>query len=67
MKQWDKAIADYNKALDSRDDLTLSLYDRGLAKRAKGDRAGAAADMAAAMREEPDIANIMKRLGAPDV
>jgi tetratricopeptide (TPR) repeat protein len=67
MKQWDKAIADYNKALDSRDDLTLSLYGRGLAKRAKGDRAGAAADMAAAIRDEPDIANIMKRLGAPDV
>jgi tetratricopeptide (TPR) repeat protein len=63
MKQWDKAIADYNKALDNRADLTLSLYGRGLAKRAKGDIAGGNADIAAATKNEPDIANIMKRLG----
>jgi tetratricopeptide (TPR) repeat protein len=63
MKQWDKAIADYNKALDLRDDLTLSLYGRGVAKRAKGDIAGGNADIAAAKRDEPDIANIMRRLG----
>ncbi len=63
MKQWDKAIADYNKALDLRDDLTLSLYGRGVAKRAKGDVAGGNADIAAAQRGEPDIANIMRRLG----
>jgi len=63
MKQWDKAIADYDKALDRRSDLTLSLYGRGLAKRAKGDSAGGNADIAAATRDEPDIANIMKRLG----
>jgi tetratricopeptide (TPR) repeat protein len=63
MKQWDKAIADYNKSLDSRDDLTLSLYGRGVAKRAKGDIAGGNADIAAAQRGEPDIANIMRRLG----
>lgn len=63
MKQWDKAIADYNKALDRRDDLTLSLYGRGVARRAKGDIAGGNADIAAAQRGEPDIANIMRRLG----
>jgi tetratricopeptide (TPR) repeat protein len=63
MKQWDKAIADYDRALRSKDDLTLSLYGRGLAKKAKGDAAGAAADMAAAQKDEPDIAGIMKRLG----
>jgi tetratricopeptide (TPR) repeat protein len=63
MKQWDKAIADYNKALDLRNDLTLALYGRGVAKRAKGDIAGGNADIAAAQRDEPDIANIMRRLG----
>lgn len=63
MKQWDKAIAAYDKALRSNDDLTLSLYGRGLAKKAKGDSAGAAADMSAAEQDEPDIAGIMKRLG----
>ncbi len=63
MKQWDKAIADYNKAIDDRPDLTLSLYGRGVAKRAKGDIAGGNADIAAATKDEPDIANIMKRLG----
>ncbi len=67
MKQWDKAIADYNKALDDRDDLTLSLYGRGIAKRAKGDIAGGNADIAAATRAEPDIANIMKRMGVPAI
>jgi tetratricopeptide (TPR) repeat protein len=63
MKAWAKAIADYNKALESRPDLTLSLYGRGVAKRALGDQAGGNADIAAATRDEPDIANIMHRLG----
>jgi tetratricopeptide (TPR) repeat protein len=67
MKQWDKAIADYNQSLYYRSDLTLSVYGRGLAKRAKGDVAGGNADIAAATRDEPDIANIMTRLGAPAV
>jgi tetratricopeptide (TPR) repeat protein len=65
MKAWDKAIADYNKALDSRSDLTTSLYGRGVARRARGDIAGGNADIAAATRDEPDIANIMQRLHAP--
>jgi hypothetical protein len=63
MKQWDKAIAEYDKALYGRPDLTISLYGRGVAKRAKGDVAGGNADIAAATRDEPDIANIMQRLG----
>ena len=63
MKQWDKAIADYNKAIDDRPDLALSLYGRGVARRAKGDVAGGNADIEAAKRDEPDIANIMRRLG----
>jgi tetratricopeptide (TPR) repeat protein len=59
------AIADYNQALYGRPDLTISLYGRGLARRATGDIAGGNADIAAATHDEPDIANIMKRLGAP--
>jgi tetratricopeptide (TPR) repeat protein len=66
MKQWDKAVADYNKALSFRPDLTVSLYGRGIAKRARGDIAGGNADIAAARQGEPDIAGIMRRLGAPE-
>jgi hypothetical protein len=62
---WDQAIADYTQALYYRPDLTTSLYGRGLAKRAKGDSAGAAADIAAAQQNEPHIADIMARLGLP--
>ncbi len=65
MKAWSKALADYNKALSFRPDMTLSLYGRGVARRALGDKAGGDADMAAAIHDEPDIANIMARLGAP--
>jgi tetratricopeptide (TPR) repeat protein len=64
LKQWDKAIADYNKAIDDRPDLTLSLYGRGVARRANRDVAGGDADIAKATRDEPDIAVIMRRLGA---
>jgi tetratricopeptide (TPR) repeat protein len=67
MKQWAKAVADYNKALSNKPDLTLSLYGRGVARRALGDTAGGNADIAAATSAEPDIANIMRRLGAPAV
>jgi tetratricopeptide (TPR) repeat protein len=60
---WDKAIADYTQSLYYRPNLTYSLYGRGVAKRAKGDAAGAAADMAAAEANEPRIGEIMTRLG----
>ena len=63
MKQWDKAISDYDKAIDNRPDMVRSLYGRGVARLAKGDTAGGNADIAAAQRDEPDIANIMRRLG----
>jgi hypothetical protein len=67
MKAWDKALADYNTALAKRPDLTVSLYGRGICRRARGDIAGGDADIAAATRDEPDIANIMRRLGAPAI
>jgi tetratricopeptide (TPR) repeat protein len=63
MKAWSKAIDDYNKALYGRPDLTVSLYGRGIAKRASGDLAGGEADIAAAKQGEPDIVNIMAQIG----
>jgi len=60
---FDKAIADYTQALYYRTELATALYGRGLAKRARGDSAGAATDITAAEASEPDIANIMTRLG----
>ena len=60
---FDKAIADYTQALYYRTELATSLYGRGLARRARGDAAGGAADIAAAEASEPDIAQIMTRLG----
>lgn len=65
MRKWAAAIADYDKALIDRPDLTLSLYGRGIARRALGDRVGGDADIQAARRAEPDVANIMARLGVP--
>ena len=63
MKAWAKAIDDYNHALYARPDLTVSLYGRGIAKRASGDVAGGDADIAAAKQGEPDIVGIMARMG----
>ena len=60
---WDRAVADYTQALYYRPELPSSLYGRGLARRAKGDTAGAAADIAAATAGEPHIVEIMARLG----
>jgi tetratricopeptide (TPR) repeat protein len=63
--KWDQAIADYTQALYYRPELPTSLYGRGLAKRAKGDSAGAASDIAVAQQGEPHIVDIMARLGVP--
>ncbi len=65
MRKWTNAIADYNRALAETPDLTTSLYGRGIAKIATGDRAGSMADIEKARQGEPDIENIMSRLGAP--
>jgi len=58
-----KAIADYTQSLYYQDDNTFDLYGRGVAKHALGDRAGGDADIAAATSSEPQIAEIMARLG----
>ena len=58
-----KAIADYTQSLYYQDDNTFDLYGRGVAKHALGDRARGDADIAAATSSEPQIAEIMARLG----
>ena len=64
-QSWDRAIADYTQSLYYRPNLSYSLYGRALARRAKGDTAGAATDMQQATDAEPRIAAIMARLGVP--
>ncbi len=63
MRHWAKAIADYDHALALFPDLALARYGRGLAKLGAGDAAAGNADLAAARSGEPDVANIMARLG----
>jgi tetratricopeptide (TPR) repeat protein len=60
---WEKAVADYTQSLYYRPELSTSLYGRALARHARGDSAGAAADMKAAAESEPKITMIMARLG----
>jgi tetratricopeptide (TPR) repeat protein len=57
LKQLDKAIADYDNALRLEPKQAASLYGRGLAKQKKGDQAGGNADIEAAKRLKPGIAD----------
>jgi tetratricopeptide (TPR) repeat protein len=56
MSNYGAAIVDFDAALKAHPENAASLYGRGLAKRAKGDAAGASADMLAAERLDPTIA-----------
>lgn len=67
LRHWPQAIEAYNHALADRGDLSTSLYGRGIARRMSGDTAGGDADIAAAKAQEPDIVNIMARLGVKPV
>ncbi len=60
---WDRAIADYTQSLYYRPELSTSLYGRALARRARGDTAGAASDFKASSASEPNITLVMTRLG----
>ncbi|HEX4098652.1 MAG TPA: tetratricopeptide repeat protein, partial [Caulobacteraceae bacterium] len=51
----DEAIAGYTRAIHMAPRQAASLYGRGVAWSRKGDKAQAAADMAVAMRIDPDI------------
>ena len=53
----DKALADYDAALRLMPTLASSLYGRGLAKKRKGDTAGADSDFKAATALRPTIAD----------
>jgi tetratricopeptide (TPR) repeat protein len=68
LRQFDKAIADYDAALTKFGSgpwhEAYSLYGRGLARRGKGDRAGGDADIAAALKLDPQIADTMAKWGA---
>ena len=65
------AIADYNAALSHLDDggAHLPLFGRGLAKEELGDRDGALADVAEAVRRQPDyelaVAKLTEMSGEP--
>ena len=63
MGEIDKAIADYDAALNGDPKLAGSLYGRGLAKRKRGDAAGADLDIAAAKALRPTIADEFAKYG----
>ena len=49
------SIADYSQALKLMPKKSASLYGRGLARRANGDKEGGDADVEAALKVNPDI------------
>jgi hypothetical protein len=55
MNNYGAAIADFDAALKGHPENAPSLYGRGLAKSARGDAAGASADLTAAERLDPAI------------
>ena len=62
MGQYDKAIADYNEALQLNPRIAWSLYGRGLARHHKSDP-GAEADLAAATAIDPSLPARAKKFG----
>ena len=55
------AFVDYDAALTIRPDHAISLYGRGLAKQARGDIKGGKADLVAAQKLQPDVADTYGR------
>ena len=60
---YDAAIADYDAVLKSIPDFPDSLYGRGMAKRKKGDAAGADADLSRAKALRAEIVDEFSRYG----
>jgi tetratricopeptide (TPR) repeat protein len=52
---FDRVIADYTEAIELDPTFALAYYNRGLAKRAKGDSIGGMADIARAMQLNPKV------------
>jgi len=63
LKQLDKSITAYDKALSFKPSLAESRYCRGIAKWLRGDVVGGKDDIAAAIKSRGNIANDMKRYG----
>ena len=55
LKLYDAAIADYDDVLKLAPNKEESLYGRGLAKRATGDKPGGDADIEAALKIRSDV------------
>ncbi|MCL1930728.1 MAG: tetratricopeptide repeat protein, partial [Treponema sp.] len=53
MRDDDRAIADFNRALAIKPDFSLALYNRGNAWHSKGDIAKALADLDSALAIDP--------------
>ena len=53
--QYDRAIQDYDQAIKLNPDHVGAFYNRSLAKKHKGDEAGAEADLATARKINPNI------------
>ncbi len=60
LKQYDKAISDFNDTIKLQPRLAQAFYARGLARAAKGDKAGGDADFHAALDIEPRVARVFR-------
>jgi tetratricopeptide (TPR) repeat protein len=61
--EYERAIVDFDQSLRSDRpgvEALLALYGRGVARQMKGDAAGGQADIAAAQRQEPRIAEMFR-------
>jgi hypothetical protein len=65
LKKLDLALIGFDAAQQANPRYASSLYGRGIAKRLKGDEAGASADIAAAKQISPEIAEDFERYGVP--
>lgn len=63
LRNYAGAIADYDAALARRPTQSTSLYGRGLAKRAQCDTVGGDADLAAALKADPRVADQFADMG----
>lgn len=63
LKQYDKAIAQYNLSLRTDPDRARALYGRGLARTRNGQGPAGISDMSTASGIQPNIAEEFKRYG----
>jgi tetratricopeptide (TPR) repeat protein len=63
MKKYDLAIKDYDQAIAQNDHSAAYFYGRGLARRGVHDASGSSADLVAAFKLDPKIAEEFKKYG----